>query len=417
MTFTFVSSSDAPQVAKCLEDVVYSHKVVESNLALIEMYMNHLQKEKISLLERKTSLVHQIQHMHSRTSSLARLPIACVAEYLSLSDMGALSRTSCLLREMCFPDKKFMLVHLTSPKASLSLSEAQILLSGVCLPLVRSLVIDAKRASGKNFLKALVPQASTLTSLQTLRVSAFAETGEFLVDLFAFMSALPSHQLRSVHFSGLRSIAHVGTLLSSQRLSIERFKVDYFVNGHEREILPEYIPVMPKLRAFVYDVADVSELAVELLASRLAAIENKSLVETIYLPHAEIIGDRLSVFELIQLVKTEFKSVAQLVVRFRRLPLSVREIVSLRESFSSLPAVCISDHFVVCQSTWCPWWPALKEVWKQADEITGLSVFREQIDFESLGTSATLEWENLSTEQQNLWSTQIAPKIHQLYLH
>ena len=112
----------------------------------------------------------------------------------------------------------------------------------------------------------------------------------------------------------------------------------------------------------------------------------------------------------------QFNRVNQLVVRFRHLPLSVNDIVSLRECFFALPAVCISDHFVVCQSTWCSWWPTLNEVWDRPDKITGLSVFREQIDFESLGTSANREWLKLSKEQKRLWTTKIAPKVMELYM-
>ena len=416
MTFSHVSSNTAPEVADCYEDIVCSHKVVESNLALIDMYMSQLAKEKVLLMQRRTSLVQQIQQMRLQTSSVARLPIPSIAAFLSTSDLCTLRRTSHQFKELCSPDNKFVVVHLASPKASLSMEAAVCLVTGVAHSLVASLVIDAKRPSGRVLLKALLPFASNLTSLTSLRVNAAADTGDFLADLFVFMNRLPSHILRTVHFSGLRSIAHVGVLLTCQNLSIEEFKVDYFVNGHEKDILDSYLPVMPKLRSFMYDVADITQLNVELIYARLMAIENKAAVESIYLPHMEIGGDVSKLCAFVALIK-EFSFCKQLVIRFRRLPLSVREIVSLRETFAALPAVCISDHFVVCQSTWCPWWPSLTEVWSRADEITGLSVFREQIDFESLGTSAGEEWSKLTSEQQEMWTRKIAPKIHDLYVN
>jgi hypothetical protein len=196
---------------------------------------------------------------------------------------------------------------------------------------------------------------------------------------------------------------------------LEKFQVDYFVNGHENELVPEFLPAMPKLQSLIYDVADVTEIHVDLLIDRLSQVDNPQKVETIYLPHVQIVGDSSRILYLIELLKG-FVNIGQLVVRFRHLPLSVREIVGFRESFSSLPACCISDHFVVIQRSWCSWWPSLPEVWDRADKITGLSVFREQIDFESLGTSATREWLKLSAEQKALWSSKIAPQVLDLYL-
>jgi len=195
---------------------------------------------------------------------------------------------------------------------------------------------------------------------------------------------------------------------------LENFKVDYFVNGHEREITPEFLPVMPNLRAIVYDVADVCEIPVELMNDRLQSIARKDLVTSIYLPHVQISGDSMKIKEFVQTVKL-FSNVEQIVIRFRHLALSVSEIVSLRESFARLPACCISDHFVVVQKQWCHWWPALPDIWDRPERITGLSVFREQIDFDSLGTSATREWLKLSNEQKELWSTTIVSHIVELF--
>jgi hypothetical protein len=196
---------------------------------------------------------------------------------------------------------------------------------------------------------------------------------------------------------------------------LEKFQVDYFVNGHENEIIPEFLPVMPNLTSLIYDVADVTEINVDLLIDRISRIEFPEKVRAIYLPHVQIVGDSCRIREFVELVKS-FINIEQLVIRFRQLPLSVREIIGLREAFSSLPACCISDHFVVIQRSWCSWWPSLPEVWDRPDKITGLSVFREQIDFESLGTSATREWLKLSAKQKELWSDKIAPKVLELYL-
>ena len=415
MTFTVVSAEKTPQLSSRFEEVVYSHKVIELGLEVVESHLEWLARERNLLLQRRTCLVQKIQQMHMLTSSVGKLPFATITQFLPLTDFCSLRTTSQHFKAMCETENQLLLAHIGSPKASLSTDDACAFVARLCLPMVQSLVIDAKRFSGKAILKALVPHASALRSLTSLRVSAAAETGEFLADLFAFMEGLPACQLTSVHFSGLRSIAHVGTLVERQALSIERFKVDYFVNGHEKDIAAQYLPVMPRLRAFTYDVADLTDLPIDLISATLSAVERKELVESIYMPHMQISGDTTRVLRFVSLLK-QFSSCKQLVVRFRHLPLSIGDIVGLREAFASLPAVCISDHFVVCQSTWCTWWPSLTEVWREANEITGISVFREQIDFESLGTSAQQEWVKLSEDQRRLWTDRIAPNIYDLYL-
>lgn len=185
------------------------------------------------------------------------------------------------------------------------------------------------------------------------------------------------------------------------------------MNGHEQDVTE--IPAMPNIRSFVFDVADVVHLPVHVISSLLNSVTHKDSVETIYLPHMQITGQSHEIVEFVELLK-EFNNARQLVIRFRRLPLSVREIVSLRESFEALPAVCISDHFIVMLDSWATWWPKQSSIWPSADRITGLSVFREQIDFESLGTTANREWLRLSREQKNLWSRRIAGNVAKLYL-
>jgi len=343
------------------------------------------------------------------------LPMASVAKFLLASDICNLSAASRHFREECSPNGQLLMVHLTTPKRELSFPCAEFLLSRVCLSMVESIVIDAKRPGGKALMKALASKGSLMTSLTSLRVSAAAETGEFLRSLYSFTASLRPNQLTAIHLSGLRSVANVATVIANQTESLEKFKVDYFVNGHERDISPDFLPVMPRLKALVFDVADVVDLPIELIMNRLQAVKDKAAMEAIYLPHMQIYGDSGRVLELIALLK-EFSNVRQLVVRFRHLPLSVREIVTLRETFHSLPAVCISDHFIVMLDSWATWWPQQTAIWDRPEKITGLSVFREQIDFESLGTTANREWLKLSAAQKTLWSKRIAPKVLSLYL-
>jgi hypothetical protein len=414
MTYSIVYT-EASQTTISYETAVQNHRFVESNIALLEKYITKLALEKEELLKQRTSIVQQIQYYQMLSASIGRLPIAPVAQFLSASGVCNLGATSRHFQEQCAPDNKLLLVHLTTPKRELSLSEAESLVAGLAISMVESIVIEAKRCSGKALMQALSGRGSEMSSLKSVTISAAAETGDLINHVHSFMSAIPKNQLQSIHLSGLRSLAHVSSLIANQSLSIERFKVDYFVNGHEKDIHSLIIPVMPRLKSFVFDVADVVDLPIGILLDRLNAIEDKEAVEMIYLPHMQISGDSSRVNELVSLLK-QFKNVQQLVVRFRHLPLSVRDIVALREAFDKLPAVCISDHFIVMLDTWASWWPQQNAIWDSPDKITGLSVFREQIDFESLGTTANREGLRLSRAQKDLWSKVIAPKVLGLYL-
>lgn len=414
MTYSIVYT-EASQTTTSYETAVQNQRFVESNIALLEKYITKLSLEKEVLLRQRTSIVQQMQHYKMLSSSIGRLPVAPVAQFLSASGVCNLGATSRHFQEQCNPEKKLLLTHLTTPIRELSISEAHTLVDRMALSMVESIVIDAKRGAGKALMRALSERGSEMLSLKAVTISAAAETGEFIRDVYSFMTALPANSLVSIHLSGLRSLVHVSNLIANQTLSIERFKVDYFVNGHEKDIKPEFIPIMPRLKSFVFDVADVVDLPIAILSERLTSIENKEAVEVIYLPHMQISGETSKVIDLVNLLK-QFKNSQQMVVRFRHLPLSVKEIVALRENFDKLPAVCISDHFIVMLDTWASWWPQQNAIWDSPEKITGLSVFREQIDFESLGTTANREWLKLSRAQKHLWTTVIAPKVLGLYL-
>jgi len=365
-------------------------------------------------MRQQSEVAQQIQRRTMPQSSVARMPFAPIAEFLTAQDVARLASSCAYYYEQCKPDGKLLCVHLTTPKGDMEIHEARDLLSALALPLIKSVHIDAKRKAGKSLMIALSELASNFNLLETVQINAAAESGSFLASVLSFSESIRPNQLVNVHLSGFRTLANIASFLHAHTESILSLKVDYFVNGHETDITPALLPVMPNLTSLVYDVADVVDLPIDVILSVLNGIKNKAAVSSIYLPHMQICGDSLKSRELIAVVK-KFENATQLVIRFRRLPLGVAEIVALREAFVSLPAVCISDHFIVMLNTWASWWPAQTTIWESADKISGLSVFREQIDFESLGTSATREWLKLSKAQKDLWSRAIADKVSELY--
>ena len=419
MTIDTEVMSSAPELVVDYESLLHHKAVVDSNIALLDLHLRNITRQRDQLMRQRLTLLKQAGKIQMNKSPIVRLPFEALAPFLRAVDVCNLSASSRLFREKCKGDNDtLLLTHLVTPDREVStLDEACAFVDSIHVSMVESIYIDAKKQSGRLFMEALAIKGGTaFTSLVSLRVSAAAQTGSFLRSLFSFVSQLSPNRLKSLHLSGFLTIRHVAILTYNQAYSLERFQVDYFVNGHETEILPEYLPQMPNLRSLVFDVADVCDIPADLVIDRLSHIVRKDLVTSIYLPHVQISGETVQIQQLIDLLK-EFSNVDQIVIRFRYLPISVSEIVRLREAFAKLPACCISDHFVVVQRNWCSWWPSLPEVWDRPDKITGLSVFREQIDFERLGTSATREWLKLSTEQKELWSTTIASRVMELYLN
>lgn len=418
MTIDTEVISSAPELVVDYESLLHHKAVVDSNIALLDLHLRNITRQRDQLMRQRTILLKQAGKLQMNRSPLVRIPFESLSPFLRAIDVCNLSASSRLFHEKCKGDNNTMLLtHLVTPDRDIStIEEACAFVDSIRVSMVESINVDAKKQSGRLFMEALARKgAGSFTSLVSLRVSAAAQTGTFLKSLFVFVSQLPSNRLKSLHLSGFLTLRHVALLTCNHSESLERFQVDYFVNGHENEIQGEFLPRMPHLRSLIYDVADVCDISADLIIDRLSKIVRKDLVTSIYLPHVQISGETTRIQELIELLK-EFPNVDQIVIRFRYLPISVGEIVRLRESFAKLPACCISDHFVVVQRNWCSWWPTLPEVWDRPDKITGLSVFREQIDFDRLGTSATREWLKLTTEQKELWSTTIASRVIDLYL-
>jgi hypothetical protein len=418
MTISIVSQKIVPQVnGSVFTDLPEGCGVtlIESHIEYLDELIEKLVNQRNALVDQRYKIVQANQDIAMARIALGKLPISAIAPFLAADDFGRLSTISRHFNASCAPGGKYLVAHLGTPK-TMSDKDLLLMLRGLHFGAVETLCIDLKRSTGKKLMNMLSIYGQQFHSLRSLKINASAECGSFITDLYTFMEGLPFHQLKSLYLSGFRSLDTVGRILSGQSLSIENFQVDYYVNGHERDLESHFLPPMPSLRSLVYDVADVTDLPANLLAQRLQQIQDKRALRTLYLPHMQISGSASEIVALIELIKSEFFYLDQLVIRFRKLPLSVKDIIHLRESFSKLPAVCISDHFVVCQSSWCSWWPSLKEVWSGVDMITGVSVFREQIDFESLGTDPVSEWDKLSAEQKAFWSGQIVNQVTNLYL-
>jgi len=257
-----------------LESLKLKSELVESNITLLDSYIAKLVAEKNQLQTQRHGLLSQLQSHRLNTQAAGRLPMEHLASFLSVPDMFSLMTVSRHYRQKCLVDEQMLLAHLVSPSLALSDAQAERLVDSICLPAIESIHLDAKKKGSIPLLHALASKSHLLTSLTSIRVSAAAETGQFLIDLVDFFNGLPSNQITSFHLSGLRTMEIVNKLVMNQVGSIEHFRVDYFVNGHERDVSQLF--EMPNLISLVYDVADVVDVEANLVLNLLNSIKRKT---------------------------------------------------------------------------------------------------------------------------------------------
>jgi len=171
---------------------------------------------------------------------------------------------------------------------------------------------------------------------------------------------------------------------------------------------------MPNIEFLWFDVADLCEAPVSLIQALLSSIKNKAKLRSLYMPHVELLGEQ-DAFRALMKTLMEFKGLNQCVLRFHGFFAPLEDIYELRRAFSHLPAFNISRNFVIAMRRWAPWWPKISELWASTENITGRAVFKEQIEFVSLGRSADREWLRLPREEKELWNNVIAPQVEKLF--
>jgi len=401
------------------ETILSHQRTLEQHISLIDQQIERLVCERDKLIQDKIQLVQEIERRCMRESALGQVPVEYIVQFCEDIDVSRFSKASWYCKQASSDSAGLAIVpHIGKHFNKHASEEAMWFLArNLCGGSVKTLSLDARSEVATYFLEGLIKEGKMLSGVEEISINAAADSGAF-VDLVStlFINHIPFHTVKRLHLQGLRSIASVGVILSTQNFALEHLKVDYFVSGHENDILEEELPTMPRIRSLVYDVADVTELNAGLLYKRLTEIEDLPSVERIYLPHVQISGDSADIVRVVLLLEL-LSGTSQIVLRFSHLPFSVKEIVGLRtRTLSHLPAVCISDHFIVAMSSWADWWPKMTEVWPSPSRITGLSVFREQIDFEALGTNAVREWLRLSKKKKAMWESMIAPHVSKLYM-
>ncbi|EER10732.1 hypothetical protein Pmar_PMAR000777 [Perkinsus marinus ATCC 50983] len=421
MTFDSAFPMEAPLAVKPLQVVLLAQEIIEAKLSAVEEDITYLEKKRACYVQQRLEIACELQRRQMLAMPIGQLPFEHIVQFLTDRDVARLSATSRHYRVACRdPIKgKLMVPHIAhGGTSSASFGRTMKAVSRLCLPSIESMKLDARKSGAHGLLSALSRlSAGSVSNLRTLRVNCAAEREFFVDNLLEFCTeVMAPNQLESLHISGLRSFDALCEILRAHSASLKTVRADYFVAGHETAFEKEALPIMPKLTSLALDVADVTTISASFALDMLNAIERPEMVTRLYLPHVEISGDSHDVSAVTKTL-SRFTSLKQLVLRFGFMPVSVEKLIRMRQmDLGHLPAVCISDHFIVAMEKWAPWWPSIAEVWEKEDGITGLSVFHEQIDFEALGTSAAREWSKLSPEEQQMWEKKIAPTVKRLFV-
>jgi len=253
-----------------------------------------------------------------------------------------------------------------------------------------------------------------MQNLKSFCLTGHTVNDDLQLSLLTFFENLPPNTLQRLHLSGIRKLETLGKVIKSQAGSLITLRIDYLATDHGTDVTPDILPVMPNIEFLWFDVADLSEAPVSLMLDVLSSIKHKEKLRTLYIPHVELLGDQDSFRPLLKKL-SQFTALNQCVLRFHGFYVPLEDIYELRRAFSHLPAFNISRNFVIAMKRWAPWWPKIADVWPAAEYITGRAVFKEQIEFASVGCSADREWLRLSREEKDLWNQVIAPQVQKLF--
>ena len=228
-----------------------------------------------------------------------------------------------------------------------------------------------------------------------------------------FFDNLPRDTLEEMHLSGLPCLKQIGKAICSQKSSLKKVKVDYLCANHGTNVDEQVLPEIPNIEELILDVADLSEMHAGVFLNFLKKIKTPKNLRKIYLPHMVVLGQIDELRDVVNEIKTigVHRQLVELVLRFHALTLPLSEFYDIRESLDFLPACCLSRTFLVALDRWASWWPPIGDVWKQNSQLTGRAMFKEQIDFGSLGACSDREWLRLSKQRKLFWSNNILPGI------
>ena len=382
---------------------------------ILEFRLNLIDKQLAAL----SSIRDQLQEEKKKNvrSVIDSLPFAAISSFLSAREVGVLSMVCRNFKAALSHNEQNIVPHISaSNRRACGTAIRNFVCVKLCLASVESLELNIGKSgeAASHFLLYLSRLAGRLTSLRRFSLVGGAAWGHVAESTDIFFANLPRNSLTEIHLSGLPTLAQVGRVLTSQKDSLVAVKVDYLCANHGTTVDGSILPAMPKVQSIVFDVADLSEVKAEVFLHFLKQIKDPKKVTALYFPHVQILAgsvDELrSVVEEIKTIAVH-KSLVQLVLRFHSLCLPLSEIYALREALHFLPACCLSRTFLVALDQWAGWWPPIRDVWKLPAQVTARAVFKEQIDFGSLGTCGDREWLRLPKHRKLFWQSQILPNI------
>jgi len=395
-----------------LESLTAAQKVVDYRLSLLEKQIEQLRDEHAREFSKRQVLVKEIQA--NSYNPIDKLPLSYIASFLTSADTCSLSsvcshfRTELTTNGLIIPN---LYIRKAEAKASSIAKLARDLECGSVI----SLRIDARLDSNAHLLYFLAQRASKLINLRSFSITGKTVNTDLQNSLLLFFENLPRDVLEELHMSGIRRLTTIGKVVTTQAASLRNLKIDYLASGHSTEVNSDILPIMPKIESLYFDVADLSEAPVSLLSGIFRAVQDKSQLKVVYLPHVELIGEQESFRRLLRELE-EFTMLGQVVLRFHALFIPLEDIYDLRRSLAHLPAFNISRQFLIALEEWAPWWPPIEKVWASPSAVTGRTVYKEQIDFSSFGASGDREWLRLPRRDKDLWNNCIAPDVERFFV-
>jgi len=150
MTVNTEALSKTPELLVDYDTLIHHKSSVDSNIALLDLHLRNLSRQRERLLRQRSILASQADLMYRTRYPINRLPIESITPFLLPVDVCNMSATSRLFNEKCKGDNNILVLsHFVTPTRDISgISEARDFIGSIRASTVETMHIDAKKTVG-----------------------------------------------------------------------------------------------------------------------------------------------------------------------------------------------------------------------------------------------------------------------------
>lgn len=297
---------------------------------------------------------------------------------------------------------------------------------------VESLVINLDHEKCQALLEKMASQTSQgeclveMKALRTLRIEGSPRQWQLLEQTsMRLLQVLRPIALEELSLIGIDQTKVIRALLSfpsfhetlrSLRLGLHGF---HFLAQEDLLAIVAPFVHLRSLHLYGMNANSILLICATAFLEYLGQIPNPDEVEVLHVAKAGFLGGDAEIASLLRCLAsfTQLRCL-KLPLPVSALPLSLRELISLRLAMPRLIFFCIDPERIEGADVWPEDdWPPMVQFWTMCETITPLSVFsNEFVDFFADVGQTAGEWSRLSDTEQEYWNGAV-PLIQKAYRH